>query len=165
MKKLASLLLMTPLALTASAYGYESNDSSGWLTFMYVIIIVAGILQVILFFKVWGMTDDIKAIKKKQVSDAETNDASFALSIRENMILGNRIIVRESLLRNFLKKLENDRYSHSVKRESDFPIEENIEVLKKQLDKIGEPLPEILNSCKTYKDFENIFTSKDLEFR
>ena len=75
----------------------------------------------------------------------------------ENMLIQIKVL--------FLKKLENDRYSHSVKRESDFPIEENIEVLKKQLDKIGEPLPEILNSCKTYKDFENIFTSKDLEFR
>jgi hypothetical protein len=30
-----------------------------------VIIIVFGILQIVLFFKLWGMTDDIKSIKNK----------------------------------------------------------------------------------------------------
>lgn len=31
--------------------------------FVSIVIIVFGILQIILFFKVWGMTNDIKEIK------------------------------------------------------------------------------------------------------
>lgn len=30
-----------------------------------IIIVVFGVLQIILFFKLWGMTDDIRAIKNK----------------------------------------------------------------------------------------------------
>lgn len=31
--------------------------------FVYLIIIVFGILQIILFFKLWGMTNDVKTLK------------------------------------------------------------------------------------------------------
>lgn len=37
----------------------------------YIIFIAFGILQIILFFKVWGMTNDIKAIKNKYVNKVE----------------------------------------------------------------------------------------------
>lgn len=37
------------------------------LNFVSIIIIVFGILQIILFFKLWGMTNDIKEIKNKYV--------------------------------------------------------------------------------------------------
>lgn len=37
----------------------------GLISFAGIIMIVFGILQIVLFFKLWGMTDDIKAIKNK----------------------------------------------------------------------------------------------------
>ena len=30
-----------------------------------LVILVVGILQIILFFKIWGMTNDVRALKKK----------------------------------------------------------------------------------------------------
>lgn len=39
-------------------------------TLLAVIFIVFGILQIILFFKIWGMTDNVRAILKK----INTND-------------------------------------------------------------------------------------------
>lgn len=33
--------------------------------FLSVILIIFGILQIILFFKLWGMTNDVKAISNK----------------------------------------------------------------------------------------------------
>ena len=33
--------------------------------FLYFIVIVWGILNIILFFKIWGMTNDVKAIKDR----------------------------------------------------------------------------------------------------
>lgn len=35
----------------------------GMFNFVGIIIIVFGVLQIILFFKIWGMTDDIRSIK------------------------------------------------------------------------------------------------------
>lgn len=35
------------------------------LTFTGLVVIVFGILQIILFFKIWGMTNDIREIKNK----------------------------------------------------------------------------------------------------
>lgn len=40
------------------------------LNFASIIIIVFGILQIILFFKLWGMTNDIKEIKNKYIGKA-----------------------------------------------------------------------------------------------
>ena len=33
--------------------------------FLSVILIIFGILQIILFFKLWGMTNDVKALRIK----------------------------------------------------------------------------------------------------
>ena len=33
-------------------------------TFMAIVFLVFGILQIILFFKVWGMTNNVKKIKE-----------------------------------------------------------------------------------------------------
>ena len=37
-------------------------------TFIILIIFIFGILQLILFFKIWGMTNDIREIKEKYLS-------------------------------------------------------------------------------------------------
>lgn len=41
-------------------------------TLLAIIIVVFGILQLILFFKIWGMTNDIREIKNKYL-DSSTN--------------------------------------------------------------------------------------------
>lgn len=37
-------------------------------TLIYLILSFFGILQIILFFKIWGMTNDVKQIKEKYLS-------------------------------------------------------------------------------------------------
>ena len=39
----------------------------GLMTFTGIVIIAFGILQIILFFKVWGMTNDVKTMKDELV--------------------------------------------------------------------------------------------------
>lgn len=39
-----------------------------------IILLIFGVLQIILFFKIWGMTDDIKDIRNKYIN-SEQNDA------------------------------------------------------------------------------------------
>lgn len=39
--------------------------------FISIIAIVVGVLQIVLFFKIWVMTNDVKKIKKKMDADIE----------------------------------------------------------------------------------------------
>lgn len=41
----------------------------GFLTFMSFVVLVFGILQIILFFKLWGMTNDVRTIRKHLVPE------------------------------------------------------------------------------------------------
>lgn len=40
-------------------------------TFIILVILIFGILQLILFFKIWGMTNDIREIKEKYLSSTD----------------------------------------------------------------------------------------------
>jgi hypothetical protein len=42
-----------------------------WIDFLTIILLIFGVLQIILFFKVWGMTNDIKDIRNKYLKDED----------------------------------------------------------------------------------------------
>lgn len=66
-----------------------------------VILIVFGVLQIVLFFKIWGMTNDIRKIKEKYLGDIIQKDIVSQKSIVEvnpkinNSLynIGDRIII------------------------------------------------------------------------
>lgn len=39
--------------------------------FLTILLLVFGVLQIILFFKVWGMTNDIREIRDKYLKDED----------------------------------------------------------------------------------------------
>lgn len=39
--------------------------------FLTIVLLIFGVLQIILFFKVWGMTSDIKEIRNKYLKDED----------------------------------------------------------------------------------------------
>lgn len=49
----------------------------GFLTFISLVVFVFGILQIILFFKLWGMTNDIRTIRKHLVPEQKTEDKYY----------------------------------------------------------------------------------------
>ena len=50
----------------------------GFTTFIGVIIIVFGILQIILFFKIWAMTNNVKDIQRRFVNQNLKSEANIA---------------------------------------------------------------------------------------
>ena len=67
-------------------YGYynDSSSMSGWWVFFMLIAFLAALLQVILFFKVWGMTNNVKYLKeftKRQFPSAYTDDIDKRLFV------------------------------------------------------------------------------------
>ena len=67
--------------------------------FIAIVSLIAGVLQIILFFKVWGMTNDIKALKKDHFNETvfETK-AGMARFLRNNLVLGNMENVKKTSL-------------------------------------------------------------------
>lgn len=181
-------VLITIAVLTASnSFAYYGDYSSspdfelpGWVTFAGFLMIAWGILEIILFFKIWGMTNDVKAIKKEYLHDR--NDESYYLmakNLRKNLILGNIENVKKVLLTNFMDEIMRsyanlpsqgyekdangkDRLVSYEERNQKTPIAPYVENLRKQFEKIGEPLPTYINNMATYGDFLNIFTKEDL---
>ena len=46
--------------------------------FLFIVMLVFGILQIILFFKIWGMTNDVKEIVKKMSFPYNKNESSMS---------------------------------------------------------------------------------------
>ena len=185
MKRQVTLAIVLLPAISSFAYygDYSSSPSfelPGWVTFMGYLMIAWGILEIILFFKIWGMTNDIRALKKDFFH--ENTDESYYLmakNLRKNLVLGNIEHVKKTLLTNFMDEIiksysklplqgyekdENgkDRLVSYEEKNLRTPIAPYVENLRKQFDKIGEPLPPYINNMATYGDFLNIFTKEDL---
>lgn len=39
--------------------------------FLTIVLLIFGVLQIILFFKIWGMTNDIREIRDKYLKDED----------------------------------------------------------------------------------------------
>ena len=39
--------------------------------FLTIVLLVFGVLQIVLFFKIWGMTNDIRDMRKKYLKDED----------------------------------------------------------------------------------------------
>lgn len=164
MKRLSviTFCLMATLSTFAyySDYGYSSSNSEipGWFTFMGIVMIVWGILEIILFFKIWGMTNNIKALKQEYVTDEKLDD-DYALQsyLITNVILGNIEKAKKALILNFIKNVEAN---YTNKNGSIRPY---VDSLKAQFEKIGEELPPYISKMETFGDYYNLFKASDFK--
>jgi hypothetical protein len=81
---------MTLLYYGSYSYNYDAGSGlSGSYVFMLLIMLAAAVFQIILFFKIWAMTNDVKKIKKVigDVSDPIFVFAQkYAMSLAEDKI-------------------------------------------------------------------------------
>ena len=182
MKRFFMFVAMLATAASCFAYygDYSSSSNSGWLTFLGIVLLIWGVLQIILFFKVWGMTNDIKALKKDHFNEGtfETN-TSLARYLRKNLVLGNMDNVNRILLQDFIDNVEsaygelraygyvtddegNEKYVSLKEQNLKESIRPYVENLQKQFDKIGEELPVYIQRMETFGDYYSLFTKEDL---
>jgi ribosomal protein S17E len=148
--------------------------------FITIVSLIAGVLQIILFFKVWGMTNDIKALKKDHFNEVQLQTkAQTASYLRRNLVLGNMDNVKRILLQNFIENVEH-RYGE-MKR-GDYEKDEDgrekwvdyqeknlkesiapyVKSLTIQYDKIGEKVPVYISRMETFGDYYQLFVKEDL---
>jgi hypothetical protein len=174
------------IALNCFAYygDYSSSyETPGWLVFTGIIMIIGGILEIILFFKIWNMTNNVKALKKDYFNENEfeTNEA-FLRYLRRNLVIGNINNVKRILLQNFISNInvaynelplngyktdENGKNKWVNLKEDNMKksIRPYVDNLQKQFDKIGEELPIYIQRMECFADYYRVFTTKDLEIK
>jgi hypothetical protein len=182
------LFLVAAVITTANCFAYYDDYSSSpstelpdWLTFAGFLMIAWGILEIILFFKIWGMTNDIRALKNDHFNQTTNEIPSGQLvnDIRKKLLLGDIDKVKKALLMKFTDDVKHSYWKMPVQgyekdqngkdhmvsykeRNLKKPITFYVENLRKQFEKIGEPLPPYINHMATYGDFFNLFTEEDL---
>lgn len=163
-------ILISLLAVASPAFAYSSYDEpSGFATFLTILTFVGALLNIILFFKIWRMTNNVKRIKEKMIPDS-SGDLTEELNTLHFM--GKDKECEEIILRAFYSTLCDkldwakvnmleDHYSEKI----DEPITKFTDVVAKQYKKIGREMPEMIKNLKTYRDFLNQrIDKKDTEY-
>lgn len=182
MKKL--FLLSVAVFAVSNCFAYYGDYSSSpsfelpwWVIFMGILMITWGVLEIILFFKIWGMTNDIRALKNDHFKQTNTEVPTSQLinDIRKNLLLGDIDKVKKALLMKFADDVKHSYRSLPVlgqekdengkeqmvsykERNLQKSIVSYVENLRKQFEKIGEPVPPYINNMSTYGDFFNLFS-------
>lgn len=140
-----------------SDYSYSSYGSSSvWSSVIQIIMFVGGILEIILFFKIWGMTNNVKKLKMDHFSELlPKNEYEMRAYLRENLMLGKIEKVKQALIMNFIDNVTTNYKNNSQS------IRPYVENLQKQFDKIGEELPVYISRMNTFGDYYQLFTKKD----
>ena len=69
-------------------------------------------LQIILFFKIWGMTNDIKAIKEKYLSSENKKDSTATIHPLEGFNVDNLVVEISTGKQMRIKSITNNgKYS------------------------------------------------------
>ena len=179
MKRISVIVFVLTTALSTFAYygdyGYSSSrfEMPDWLTFIGIMMIVWGILEIILFFKIWGMTNDVRALKEDHFYE-KAQTASF---LRKNLILGNIDNVKRILLQNFIDNVEHGyselqegcyengvgwvSYKEKNMKESITPY---VKALMSQYAKIGEEVPMYITRMETFGDYYSLMAEEDLRY-
>ena len=147
---------------------------------MGVVMIVWGILEIILFFKIWGMTNNISALKKDHFNEMQfETKGQTARYLRRNLVLGNTDNVKRILLQNFIDNVEhgygqmqsagyvkdengNDKWTNFEEQNLKESIRPYVANLEKQYAKIGEVLPVYIQKMETFGDYYKLFVKEDL---
>lgn len=181
MKRSILFVVFAASAISVFAAGrYGEPELPGWLTFIGIVMIVWGVLEIVLFFKVWGMTNDVNALKKDHFNETVfESKEQMARYLRRNLVLGNTENVKRTLLKNFIDNVEHgygelqtEGYEKDEKGDDHWvsfrernlmkSVRPYVENLQNQYEKIGEPLPVYIQRMETFNDYYKLFVEDDL---
>lgn len=110
-------------------------------SFVGIIIIVFGILQIILFFKMWGMTNNVNNINSK-LHECKDENKEYELL----MISGKYDAVYQILIDKLSKEI-HDAYNSFNESYYEKEIKRILDIYKPKFQKVGKEIPEHLLKC------------------
>ena len=79
---------------------------------VYLIVIVWGVLNIVLFFKIWGMTNDVSAIKEYLAKTKLNTNVVVTSQNNQNNVVENKDVETQVAPKVTLKK--GDRVRHTT---------------------------------------------------
>lgn len=153
MKKIILIipLLFLFLPIMAQYDTYSSNSGLSIMTILYsVMLIVVYVLQIILFFKIWRMANDVNALKTStNLPDCEKS-TSYNLRIHRAILCGDKKEAQKLIINKHLYRL--NPYDSSVYYD--------INSFRKEYALTGEELPVIFTCIEKYYDYKRLFQSE-----
>ena len=117
MKRSFALVIAAVSAMSCFAASYGDFKTPEWLTFMGFLVIAWGILEIILFFKIWGMTNNVRKL---------TNHFCKTAPIPETKPIPKA--PNDYELENYDKRLDSIKVGDKVRRMADGKILEVVSV-------------------------------------
>lgn len=74
MKRIIVFMVTASTTMSCFAAGYGKLETPGWLEFLMLLMIVWSILEIILFFKIWGMTNNVRKLTKQFCKQAPKDE-------------------------------------------------------------------------------------------
>lgn len=122
-----------------------------------IVLLVFGVLQIILFFKIWGMTNDIKKIKNKYIKEGYPSGSSPA---KIEFIIGNKEKAKEMAYKEFIFEV-NKLYLDIAKNRIMSEEQEYTKEFEKLESKFRESYGDVSSSIQ-YSDFSTFENAKKL---
>ena len=136
--------------------------------FIGFITLIGAVLDIILFFKLWGMTNDIRELKKDHFDTRMPEDIpQLRAYLREKYIQGENEKVKSILIHEFLDninaKCNSSRDSYLKTSDTVLVTDrtEHVEALKKQFAKVNMEVPNVILNMKTFRDYYELFKNED----
>lgn len=137
-------------------------------SFIVFITFIGAILDIILFFKLWGMTNDIRELKKDHFDNHMPEDVpQLRAYLREHYFLGDKDKVKRALILDFLDNLNTkcnssrSSYLEANNPTLDTDITKYVEKLKIQFAKVNLDVPSEILNLKTFRDYYELFKNED----
>lgn len=139
-----------------------------YISLIILVVIAVCTIQVILFFKVWGMTNDIRELRDDYFANNTTvNRTNIKSYLRDNVVLDDKEKVKKALLMEFLNNINarcnafNSIYLPPTDPIMDTDITPYVNALIMQFAKVGLEVPPAILNMKTYRDYYYMFTDED----
>lgn len=132
MKRIIVFMVTASTTLSCFAAGYGELEVPGWLKFLMLLMIAWGILEIILFFKIWGMTNDVRKLTNQFCRQAKETKPEAAPKPVYNPTSPN-----DYELEDYDPRLDKLKVGDKVRRESDGKILEVVGIGDKALECSG----------------------------
>lgn len=116
-----------------------------------IVVMVFGILQIVLFFKLWGMTNNIRWIKRNIDKQGEERDREISKAIQKrNPDLSSQIF--DYVYNDFYAAYQESKYLG-------FPsgFKTALQKAERVYEKANIEMPEIFGKISSCKDFDSYF--------
>lgn len=86
--------------------------SEGFVLFLELVYIVAGILGIILFFKVWGMTNNVARIRELLENEKNSDNVTEKCvgTASSSFKVGDKVVILKSGKVSFITEVTGDKY-------------------------------------------------------